>query len=149
MITGVRAAESAKRKKQKMVDACFKRGITTVKPIFDWDNNYVWEFINNVACIPHCCLYDEGLTRIGCIGCPMATNAEAELERWPKIKAAYVRAFDRMLAERHKAGFKTKWTDGEDVMRWWLGKSKLTPDEQLRMEFEDEEMEDAHGDFED
>lgn len=49
----------------------------------------------------------------------------AEFERWPKYRAMYVAAFDRMLEARRRAGKKerpdTQWFNGESVMRWWLG----------------------------
>lgn len=40
--------------------------------------------------------------------------------RYPKIKAAYIRAFDRMLAERQTRGRPCDWQTGEDVMHWWM-----------------------------
>ena len=47
-------------------------------------------------------------------------NQKEEFEKYPKIKQAYIHAFDKMLAERKKAGMKTEWETGEDVMSWWL-----------------------------
>lgn len=46
-----------------------------------------------------------------------------DFEQYPKYRAAYVRAFDKMLQEREKAGLTTDgtWSDGEHVMRWWVG----------------------------
>jgi phosphoadenosine phosphosulfate reductase len=45
-----------------------------------------------------------------------------EAERWPKYRALYIRAFERMLKEREIKGLKNDtWTDGEAVMRGWLG----------------------------
>lgn len=46
-----------------------------------------------------------------------------EAEQYPKYRANYVRAFDRMLQARVDAGLTNEkgWTDGESVMRWWLG----------------------------
>lgn len=42
---------------------------------------------------------------------------------YPKYRAAYVRAFDRMVEARRKEGLENRgaWTDGESVMRWWVG----------------------------
>ena len=39
---------------------------------------------------------------------------------YPKIKAAYIRAFGRMLNERKKRKPSTDWQTGEDVMHWWM-----------------------------
>ena len=48
---------------------------------------------------------------------------KADFELYPKYRAAYVRAFDRMVIEREKAGLVNtgSWIDGEHVMRWWVG----------------------------
>lgn len=69
-----------------------------VNPIVDWDDSDVWEFLNSNN-IPHCCLYDEGFKRLGCIGCPLSgsKNMERDFERWPKYKEMYIRAFQRMI----------------------------------------------------
>lgn len=78
----------------------------------------MWEFIHTYD-IPYCSLYDEGYTRLGCIGCPMSTKQAEELEKYPKYKQAYIRAFDRMLEASNKKG---EWKTGEDVMKWWVKK---------------------------
>lgn len=54
----------------------------------------------------------------------MSSNREAELEQYPKYRAAYIRAFARMLAERDRRG-KTGaiyFTSPEAVMDWYLEK---------------------------
>lgn len=84
--------------------------------IIDWDDAEVWEFIHRYN-VPYCDLYDKGYTRLGCIGCPMNTHNAEELERYPKIKAAYIRAFDRMLKNER---VKYKWKTAEEVYKWWI-----------------------------
>ena len=123
VVTGVRWAESSKRKKRQLVEPCL-RGRTKhfVHPIIDWSDTEVWEYIRSRS-LPYCSLYDEGWTRIGCIGCPMGgeKGMTREFERYPKIRAAYLRAFDRMLRERERRGLETKlWDTPEDVMQWWI-----------------------------
>lgn len=96
-----------------------------LNPIVDWLDEDVWDFLNNVAKVPHCELYDHGYKRLGCIGCPMSSNREAELEQYPKYKAHYMRAFARMLGERDRRG-KTdavKFTSPQAVMDWYLEKN--------------------------
>lgn len=46
-----------------------------------------------------------------------------DFEQYPKYRAAYVAAFDRMLKAREEAGLtnRKEWCDGEHVMRWWVG----------------------------
>ena len=97
----------------------------TVNPIIDWEEEDVLSYCaeQKVTMNP---LYACGWKRVGCIGCPLAKKATryAEFARYPKIKTAYVRAFDRMLDERRRrgkmAGGMRFGETGEDVMRWWL-----------------------------
>ena len=105
---------------RRMVEHCYRTRKTLVNPIVDWTDEDVWEFLNSNN-IEHCCLYDQGKKRIGCIGCPMG-NAVKELENYPKYTAMYIRAFDRMIENNRKNGIKMQenWKDGESVMRWWL-----------------------------
>ena len=80
-------------------------------------------------------LYDEGYTRLGCIGCPMGTaeHRKAEFERYPKYKQAYTRAFDKMVKARKWGGVQTdssqrnrsnemvyEWRNAQEVIDWWI-----------------------------
>lgn len=109
---------------RRMVEQCYRTQRTMVNPIVDWTDAEVWEFLNEIIKVPHCELYDQGKKRIGCIGCPMNTNAWEELEAYPKYKKLYLKAFARMLEEREKAGKtndgKNDWSTPEKVMDWWL-----------------------------
>lgn len=134
-ITGVRWEESVKRRKNRSgIEVSHKEGWTSdrekldpdnmdadmvrycmdskgfiLNPIIDWTTDEVWEFIHRYN-IPYCHLYDEGFKRLGCIGCPMATikEREREFERYPKIKDAYIRAFDRMIQRQIEGRGTTK-----------------------------------------
>lgn len=105
----------------KMARFCPTKGKHILNPIIDWDDNDIWEFIREYN-IPYCELYDQGYKRLGCIGCPMNNHAAEELEKYPKYRQAYLRAFDRMLKNMDKAELKTTWKTADDVMRWWLRK---------------------------
>lgn len=98
-----------------MIEQCYQRRKTVLNPIIDWDDDDVWEFIREYN-VPYCELYDKGYKRLGCIGCPMNGNAAAELERYPKYKAAYIRAFEKMLNNGHE--YKT-WRTADEVYKWW------------------------------
>lgn len=105
---------------RRLVEFCYRTQKTMLNPIVDWTDAEVWEFLNEVAKVPHCRLYDEGYWRIGCIGCPMSAKAQKrDFARYPKFRALYVRAFDRMIANR-KEKRPGDWQNGEEVMRWWL-----------------------------
>lgn len=84
---------------RQMVEQCYAKRKTTINPIVDWTDEDVWEFLNDVAKVPHCELYDEGFTRLGCICCPLSgrDNMLRDLERWPRYKELYIKAFDEMI----------------------------------------------------
>ncbi len=99
--TGVRWAESAKRKDRGIFEAlakkksdriavsdekmlltdndetrrfmerCQMKGETVVNPIIDWTDDEIWDFYRN-ECPEHNDLYKMGYYRVGCIGCPLA-----------------------------------------------------------------------------
>lgn len=146
VITGVRWDESYRRKKtrsmlelnaysnnrimlnndndeaRRLFETCQMKGKHILNPIIDWLNEDVWEYLNNNG-IPHCCLYDEGFNRIGCIGCPMSGKQGMlrEFARWPKYYEAYMRAFSRMLEARKAANLDCMfWPDAQAVMDWWI-----------------------------
>ena len=104
---------------KNIVDLCYRTTKTLINPIINWTESEVWEFLNSHK-IHHCCLYDEGYKRIGCIGCPMASNREKGFERWPKYKAMYLKAFDTMLKKGKEKGIEYNWDTPDDAMKWWL-----------------------------
>ena len=143
-ITGVRWAESTRRKAnraafevleskkggsylfndndegRRMFENCMQKGKRIVNPIIDWEDADVWEYIHSRG-LKYCKLYDEGFTRLGCIGCPMAgKNRINEFKRWPKYKAQYIRTFDKVVKNRKAKGMKCTWETAEDVMNWWI-----------------------------
>jgi phosphoadenosine phosphosulfate reductase len=83
VVTGVRWAESNRRRKQhgiarvdklimnddnddsrRMVEQCYRTQKTMVNPIVDWLDEDVWEFIHERG-ISYCSLYDEGKEAAG------------------------------------------------------------------------------------
>lgn len=141
VVTGVRWAESARRKNSRaglevnresldpdnpdnaqMARSCPTKGKHILNPIIDWANEDVWEFIHRNQ-LPYCKLYDEGYKRLGCIGCPMSSKKAEELERYPAFKRAYMKSFEKMLQVREENGIETtNWNTPEDVMKWWASK---------------------------
>lgn len=161
VVTGVRWAESSRRKNgwgvlelnshskgrvklmndndeaRQMLESCVMKSMHTLNPIIDWTEDDVWEYLNTRG-VPHCCLYDEGYSRIGCIGCPLAgaKQMRREFARYPKHEQAYLRAFGRMLQARIDNGKPyLKWHCGQDVMDWWLSEnSHSVPENQITFE---------------
>lgn len=103
---------------RRMVEMCYKTHRTTLNPIIDWTDDDVWEFLREYN-IPYCCLYDQGFKRLGCVGCPMSYRQASELERYPRYKALYLKAFQNMIDKRNEAGLETKWETPEEVLDWW------------------------------
>lgn len=107
-------------KSRRMVEHCYRTTSTMVNPIIEWEDNHVWQFLSHYGCKSNP-LYECGFKRIGCIGCPMAgTTRKVAFARYPKYKENYIRAFDRMLIAREKAGKPTQWKSGEEVFYWWI-----------------------------
>ena len=106
---------------RRVTEFCMRTGKAIENPIIDWEEEDVWEFLDKNN-IPHCCLYDEGFTRLGCIGCPMSRpgRMKADFERWPKYRELYLKAFAKMIEGRKADGLPCEWKDAEEVMRWWL-----------------------------
>lgn len=141
VVTGVRWAESVNRSKKqgivntfngqtlnddntetrRYVEQCYRTRKTLINPIVDWSTEDVWEYLNDVAKVPHCSLYDEGFARLGCIGCPLAgaKRQKEELARWPIYRENYLHAFEQMV-ENLPPDKRRKFTSAQAVMDWWL-----------------------------
>lgn len=147
IVTGVRWDESTKRKntrgiyekidrkqenriiltndndeKRTLFENCKLKAKRVCNPIIDWTDSDVWNFLRSekVNVNP---LYECGFSRVGCIGCPMASKKGREIEfiKYPKYKKLYIKAFDRMLKERIKKNKSTEsWDTGIDVFNWWM-----------------------------
>lgn len=80
--------------KEQMVTCVGGKDKIVVSPIIHWAESDVWEFLNKVVEVPHCELYDEGWSRIGCICCPMASKKSTvrDIQRWPHVKEKWIKA---------------------------------------------------------
>jgi phosphoadenosine phosphosulfate reductase len=95
-VIGVRISESANRAKrwsEFVRDRKDTNGFYLC-PISYWTDSDVWEF-HRIRNIPHCELYDQGFSRLGCIGCPLSTpkGQRKSFDRWPKYEAMWKQAF--------------------------------------------------------
>lgn len=113
---------------RRFVEMCYRTTSTLINPIVDWTDEEVWEFLHHYGCRGNP-LYQCGEKRIGCIGCPLqgSRGMKKDFQKYPKYRAAYVRAFDKMIKAREEAGLPNDaaWADGEHVMRWWVGDDPL------------------------
>ena len=121
-MTGIRKEESFKRRGRATIEPQCKKRIL-VHPLLEWTEDQVWDFIDRHK-LAYPVLYDQDYSRLGCIGCPQGSPKRRliEFERYPKYKAAYIRAFDRMVTKRKLDGLKTSWENGQQVFDWWLSK---------------------------
>jgi 3'-phosphoadenosine 5'-phosphosulfate sulfotransferase (PAPS reductase)/FAD synthetase len=168
--TGVRWAESRKRKanrgiyesfalhasnkkiilnndnddKRRLFESCQIKSKHICNPIVDWTDHNIWEYIRSEH-IPMNPLYEEmGFLRVGCIGCPMAGKQRyREFALFPTYERAYKRAFGQMLLERKKAGKQDAtgaWKDAESVFRWWMEDETIPGQYELLLKEEGNEL---------
>lgn len=143
-ITGVRWDESTQRKGRKPLEIvtpkrrdkklfndndegrlqfenCMQKGKRVINPIIGWTTEDIWEFLKDRK-VPYCKLYDCGVQRIGCTGCPTigAAGQEEGFERYPYVKELYLNAFKLMLEYMWSRGIETSWKNEHEVFEWWL-----------------------------
>ena len=136
-MTGVRHAESARRRKRQEVEIqtrrrhpAYIRGTfenfeehrmieqqcirgkdkLIVNPILEWSETDVWDFIHDRQ-LPYPEIYDRGYTRVGCLFCPLSNykNIMREKEDYPKYYQAYLRMIQRIYDDRERRGTNTYW----------------------------------------
>lgn len=124
MVMGVRASESARRAKSWKEMGVNRQGVMTILPIFHWKDSEVWEFIH-AENLPYCHLYDCGLKRLGCVGCPMARPREKEIHfsLYPRFKECYLRAWRKYWeanAEGNESRTYREFKSADAFFEWWL-----------------------------
>lgn len=142
-VFGVRAAESASRKANWKVWTPHRTDTSwLLNPILYWTDEDVWTYTRESG-LPYCSLYDEGFTRLGCIGCPMADKQRRrQFDRWPKYEAAWRLAFDRLWERYHgtltvhgkiRAIDRMGWSCGKDYFDWWMSGDHGQADDDCQM----------------
>ena len=84
-----------------------------VSPIFEWSEQDVWYFLNEVVKVPHCELYDMGYSRIGCILCPMSQYKQKlrEMQDFPHVKRNWIKAIKAI----RRGGYHKTNVQGQDI----------------------------------
>jgi phosphoadenosine phosphosulfate reductase len=131
VVTGIRWEESLKRSQRKMVESCYK-DVTKkyLNPIVDWKSVDVWEYIKDNH-LPYPSLYDEGLKRIGCIGCPNRDKGRRiDFKRWPKFEKAYRNSFAKAIITRKRKNLKNEknFVDADTMWKWWMEENSKEDD---------------------
>ena len=136
VLTGVRWAESNRRRSRQMVEPCYTGSKRFVHGIIDWTDDDVWS-AHHALGLAHCELYDEGYRRIGCVMCPMAgAKAQArDAARWPRIDRMYRQAIARLYERRVARGDDLSWASAEEMYDWWVtGKRRAYEPDQMTFE---------------
>ena len=137
---------------EKMVTCVGGKDKILVSPIIYWTEQDVWEFLN-ANNIPHCKLYDEGNTRIGCLCCPMSNHRQKlkDIRKYPHVKRGWIKAIQWLIDNGY---IDRNFSDAETGFRWWIsGKSfeKFYADEfmQSKIDFDmtRERIERAAGEY--
>lgn len=130
VVTGVRWAESARRRARRMVENCYRDpNRKFLNPIIDWSTEDVWRYIRGER-IRYCSLYDEGFKRLGCVLCPMSREVQRDLSRWPGI----CRAWERAIKSTWKPG---RFSSAEQLWQWWLDRDAKAPQNDMPLFFRD------------
>lgn len=142
-VVGIRAAESPRRRDTWRMFGRKTDGTHYICPIIDWTAEDVWTFLRSRN-VPHCRLYDEGMSRIGCACCPLAPNhIREQAERWPRIANALRIGFERHWRSVVRRGGVTRrgkrfkmlddFKSSSDAFEYWLSHGsvvKLAADEE-------------------
>lgn len=146
VITGIRKAESNRRKKRNEMEVSNHKYSDTLdqfnidfesktlcvngkdkiilNPIINWSDMDVWRFIRNNK-IKYCKLYDEGYKRIGCIFCPMGSKKQKVKDRmrYPKIEAKIKECIAKLTTINNYGS--TLNCDVDDIFEWWVSNDTI------------------------
>ena len=121
IILGNRREEGIIRKHQKCFEQDRKHNKFFVRPILDWTEGEVWEYIreNN---IPYCGLYDKGFHRLGCVLCPFSRDIKREELYFPKITKLWKLACNHIVENAIASGRERKhnFQTGQELYDWWV-----------------------------
>lgn len=121
VLLGNRREEGTIRKHQKCFEKGRKRNKFFVRPILDFNNGEVWEYIRENT-LPYCELYDEGFKRLGCILCPFSREIKREMLYFPKTAKLWQLACNHIVKNAIASGRKRKhnFQTGEELFNWWV-----------------------------
>lgn len=107
--------------KRALFESCQLKGKRICNPIVDWDDRDVWDYIKSEK-IPINPLYKCGFSRVGCVGCPLASTKKRykEFAKWPKYKDLYIAAFRAYINRKKEEGKNPVRETVEEVFHWWM-----------------------------
>ena len=100
---------------RRLFEQCQLRGVRVLNPIIDWSDGDVWSYLHSRG-IEGNPLYKEGWTRIGCVGCPLASRRAREIAfaRYPKLYKAWCDAIAYVIERRKEMG-NPMFLEGKEV----------------------------------
>lgn len=107
---------------RKLTEICRPKSKIVTNPIIDWTYKDIWNYARENK-LKMNQLYEMGHNRVGCVGCPMASQncRIRDFKMFPTYEKNYIRAFDRMLEKaRAKGKVFRRWHNGKDVFKWWM-----------------------------
>lgn len=127
---GVRADESPRRKGMWSIIGVRDK-YPIMSPILYWTTQDIWSFIREQGMV-YCSLYDEGFSRLGCVGCPMGSRRSVEFARWPKYEILWRRGalqwWEKYKELKKKDGssyFAAKFKTFDEYWSWWMEEKNI------------------------
>lgn len=134
MFEGVRSEESRKREGRDYIQCDTRpsyKGGRHIYPIYDWTEEDVWEYIRIRGIVTNPNYKQNGgcMSRIGCVGCPLAGKYQRkrEFNMFPKNLEAVKRAI--AIGMNNNPQWKLTQKTGGDVdkaIEWWFSNQTLT-----------------------
>lgn len=131
---GVRSAESSNRKDRDYIqcdDRQWQKGAQHIYPIYDWTDKDIFDFIKlkGIVLAPH---YEKGMkvgiTRLGCVGCPLVKTStrKKEFELYPKVFENIKKAIKTGM-ENNPQWKLSIATNGDEnlAMQWWMSRKTI------------------------
>ncbi len=143
VVTGIRQAESTARKKRQKEEQCYRvKSKRMIHPLFEWTDADIWSYIKTHK-LPYCELYDQGFRRLGCVGCPFASqkNRDREFARWPRYRALYKKYINRLYEKNKDKAWAKSFANGDELAEAWITKINPFPPKVLVELFNEYEKE--------
>lgn len=138
VIEGLRIDEGVKRGKRlselKEPEQCDTKikNKKHIYPILQWTEKDVWDYIYANK-LPYPDLYNKGFSRLGCVGCPLATQRQRlkEYRLYPKFAYATIKAIDKNIkAGRSLSKF---FNNPYEAFYWWISEQSIKNHKRLTL----------------
>jgi phosphoadenosine phosphosulfate reductase len=138
VIEGLRIDEGIKRGKRlkelKEPESCDKKikGKKHIYPILNWTEKNIWDYIYANK-LPYSDWYNKGFKRLGCIGCPLASQSQRlkQYRLLPRYAYATIKAIDKNIkAGRSLSKF---FNNPHEAFYWWISEQSIKSHKRLTL----------------